>query len=480
MIPVMIIEDEFLVRMGIKSSISWEEEGYETVAEVEDGEEALRKYDQLHPQLIITDIRLPDKNGLEVMKEIREKDKGVKFIIISAYEDFEIAREAISIGVEGYFLKGSLNPGEITALLRQLKGTFRQQTEIMRERKEISLKHIFQKFTVEDMTRNGLELQNGRELYFCILRVQDTDLKSFTQMIRSFLDQKQIKNHCGIENDYVWLFAMPAEGLWEILLKEMREMLRRYVHSKIYIGVSSRITEGKSLQDVIYEAILAAASCEADQSFYKVYKETEADGFDHLKKIEDLLKKRHFLAAQMQLEEIQQFYQKQYSVKGIEKFIYKMVGVLADCGLEKSEVEYHRELMEMLDLSCIFRSLKENIMLLEKKAEECVQENVYITRAMEYVHDNYMKHINVTQVAEEIHVSPNYLGRLFVNATGEYLTDFINRIRIERAKTLLLTTQGSINEIAEKVGIFDQRYFAKLFKKYCNVSPKEYRKQLKK
>lgn len=479
MIPVMIIEDEFLVRIGIKSCISWEEEGYEVVAEEEDGEEAVRSYHRLHPQLIITDIRLPHKNGLEVMKEIREQDKHVKFIIISAYDDFEIAREAISIGVEGYFLKGNLDPEEITKLLKLLKGTFRQQSEILQTKGEMSLKQIYQKLAVEDLIRSGWEMENGRELRFCILKVQDTDLKSFTQMIKSFLVQKQIKNSCGMEGDYIWFFATLAEKLWGTLLREMSEMLRRYVHAQVYIGVSDRIAEGTEIQDIIYEAILAVESCKADQALYKVYQANSADEFGTLRKMEETLKKGQFVTAKKQLEEVQKRYQTQYSVKGFEKFIYKLVGILADLGLEKPEMEYHRELMEMLDMDCIFRSLREQIEMLEKRSEEHVQENAYITRAMEYVQENYAKRINITKIAEDIHVSPNYLGKLFVNATGEYLTDFINRVRIEQAQSLLLNTRGSINEIAEKVGISDQRYFAKLFKKYCSISPKEYRKQIK-
>ena len=93
MIPVMIVEDEFLVRAGLRTSIDWNAEGFEIVAEAQNGEEALELYQRYHPLIIITDIRLPKMDGIAMMKELRKQKAKVNFIVVSAYDDFQYAKE---------------------------------------------------------------------------------------------------------------------------------------------------------------------------------------------------------------------------------------------------------------------------------------------------------------------------------------------------------------------------------------------------
>ena len=87
MIPVMIVEDEFLVRAGLKTSIQWEQEGFEIVAEAQNGEEALKLFEACRPAVIVTDIRLPGIDGIGMMKELRKRKAKVSFIVVSAYDD---------------------------------------------------------------------------------------------------------------------------------------------------------------------------------------------------------------------------------------------------------------------------------------------------------------------------------------------------------------------------------------------------------
>ena len=122
MIPVMIVEDEFLVRAGLKTSIRWEQEGFEIVAEAQNGEEALKLFEACRPAVIVTDIRLPGIDGIGMMKELRKRKAKVSFIVVSAYDDFQYAKEAIGIGVANYFLKGDLNTEEFLETLRSFAG----------------------------------------------------------------------------------------------------------------------------------------------------------------------------------------------------------------------------------------------------------------------------------------------------------------------------------------------------------------------
>ena len=125
MIPVMIVEDEFLVRAGLRTCIDWEKEGFEIVAEAGDGQEALALYEKYHPAIVITDIRLPKMDGIHMMKALAGRK--VSFIVISAYDDFQYAKESISIGVANYFLKGDMDREELLETLRSLKSRYARE-----------------------------------------------------------------------------------------------------------------------------------------------------------------------------------------------------------------------------------------------------------------------------------------------------------------------------------------------------------------
>lgn len=483
MIPVMLIEDEFLVRIGIKTCIPWERVGYEVVAEADSGEEAVELYERHLPKLVITDIRLPHKSGIEVMKEIREKDRAVKFIIVSAYDDFEIAREAIGIGVEGYFVKGSLNPEELTTLLSKLRETLDDNSTFLTEEKKSreSLSCIYRKIQFSDTRLYEAEWaeRQREEVHFWILKLDNTNLEAFAQMISDFLERKKISCKMGVEERYVWvLSASGTEQLCE-LQNEMQGMFRRYVHCKVAVGISRAFSENNGLEEIIYEAVMAVHVCKVLGGIpYVVYEETDDQKPEYnrnLQKIEELLRLNKIEPALQKLEEIYGLFGNYCPVKSYKRFLYKLAGILNDYDTGNYKSGYYEELLQILDVEGAFHSLRQRMEMIGLNNAAKAEGNDYAAKAVEYIYDHYQERISTTKIAEYIHVSSNYLGKIFYSATGEHLTDFINRVRIEKAKVLLAESKMSIGEIADLVGIGDQRYFAKLFKKCCGATPKEYR-----
>lgn len=483
MIPVMLIEDEFLVRIGIKTCIPWERVGYEVVAEADNGEEAVELYERHLPKLVITDIRLPHKSGIEVMKEIREKDRAVKFIIVSAYDDFEIAREAIGIGVEGYFVKGSLDPEELTALLAKLRGTLDDNSTLLTEEKKSreSLSYIYRKLQFSDTRSCEAEWaeRQGEEVHFWILKLDNTNLEAFSQMVSDFLERKEVSCKMGVEESYVWvLSASGTERLCE-LQNEMQGMFRRYVHCEVAVGISRAFSEDNGLEEIICEAVMAVHACKMSEGIpYVVYEEPDEQKIEYnrnLQKIEELLRLNKIEPAIQKLEEIYGLFGKCCSVKSYKRFLYKLAGILNDYDTGNYKSGYYEELLQTLDVEGAFHSLRQRMEMIGLNNAAKAEGNDYAAKAVEYIYDHYQERISTTKIAEYIHVSSNYLGKIFYSATGEHLTDFINRVRIEKAKVLLAESKKPIGEIADMVGIGDQRYFAKLFKKYCGATPKEYR-----
>lgn len=110
---ILIVEDEFLLRQGIKNLVHWEQEGFQVVGETNNGKEALQLIESLHPHLVITDIVMPIMDGIELTGIIQERYPEIKVIVLSSYSDFEYIKSAMKNGAEDYLLKPTMNPDSL-------------------------------------------------------------------------------------------------------------------------------------------------------------------------------------------------------------------------------------------------------------------------------------------------------------------------------------------------------------------------------
>lgn len=120
MIPVMIVDDEFIVRVGMRSMVDWNKYGYEVVAEASNGQEGLAQFRKYRPRLIFCDINMPDMSGLEMLEEIRKIDQDVACVILTAYQEFSYAQQAIRLGTTEYVIKATMLTEDIVSLLKRL------------------------------------------------------------------------------------------------------------------------------------------------------------------------------------------------------------------------------------------------------------------------------------------------------------------------------------------------------------------------
>ena len=479
MIPVMLVEDEFLVRVGLKTCIPWEELGYQIVAEADSAETALQKYQENAPQLIITDIRLPHKSGIELMHILRSRDKSVRFIIISAYDDFSIAQQAIEVGVDGYFVKGNLDTDKLSRLLSELR------TERFGDQGKLSAKPAKAKETMQKIYKNWPTLrkdqrlatlrEGNQSLYLVLFQAPGTQIGEFTEMVSSYLNSQNIPHYFLEETARAWTFLAVDQQHLTIAMNKVLLMSARYLNNGIRIGVSSDYFLREDLENTIFEALLAANHPSDTGTVLEYYAERAAwPTKGTLKQFEELLRLGCFQDAAAMLDTMFQSLLERYSVKNFLGTMYGLIGILTVCGANPAEF---RNILEKLELGSIFSQLKEQTLRLEEKGEVLAQDNAYVKKAKDYILCHLKQRLKVNTIAQAVHVSPNYLGRIFLNETGEYLTDYINRSKIEYAKEVLSERQHNVMEVAALVGIPDQRYFSKLFKKYCGVTPSEYANQ---
>jgi two-component system response regulator YesN len=125
----MIVDDEFIVRVGIRSILNWEEYGYTIVAEASSGMEALNKIEQCHPDIVLTDIVMDNMDGFELIRLCREKHPEVSFVVLSGYNDFENVRQAMKLGAMDYIFKLKANPEDILRTLDDISRIVNEKTD---------------------------------------------------------------------------------------------------------------------------------------------------------------------------------------------------------------------------------------------------------------------------------------------------------------------------------------------------------------
>lgn len=342
MINVQIVDDEPIVRVGLKKLIPWEEYGFKLVCEAQNGVEALEQLDNHKIDLVITDIEMPIMDGIEYIKRINERKSKTVVVILTAYAEFEYAKAAIKYGVAGYILKPIIE-SQICETLVDIK-------------KNLA-------FTME------------REF-------------------NSELDNKLID----------------AVLLTDPLVFELME---RIIDEEMEYGDSD--IKGTCFRFIyILETIV--------HNVNKKYK-----SLNKLEKLDTYL-----------------------NIKN-KRFISK-ADLIADF---KQEINRIFEILEKYYLI-----YKDNI----------------VRQACNYVIDNIDKKITLTEIGKVLGISKNYFCSLFKQETGQNFLNYVTKLKMQRAKYLLKEKNMRIYEVSNLLGYVDTTYFTQLFKRYCDMTPQEYKK----
>ena len=183
-LKVLIVEDEVLVRLGLKSVIRWGDMGMEIIGEAANGVQALEIYEKSRPDIILTDIKMPVMDGLEMLARIREKDNVTRVVVLTCYEEFKYLQSAMRMGISDYILKLQMKPAEIETVMAKIREEIRQDTK--KEKKDVNdelqkenmiKEYIFYHQIPEELFRNRLEKLNPklseRNLILCRMAVKD-------------------------------------------------------------------------------------------------------------------------------------------------------------------------------------------------------------------------------------------------------------------------------------------------------------------
>jgi len=513
---VLLVDDEGFARTGLRGLIPWNRLGFEIVAEAENGEEALHMIREEQPDLVVTDIRMPVLDGLQLIRTVKEQDiANPRFIIISGYNDFKYAQQAVRFGVEDFILK-PIDEKELSDTLRRVAESLKREQllEAGRPALHMSLLESLLTGRLDESYIPGaaaaLGLPSGRELCYIIAEVNDIGAEPEARPADADCWKKELVRAADAltggfkpllheHDEWTAGMLMPLGGhmrSWE----EAARMLCEYVRLpagvlRLYVGdpagapeqIRHSFRSARILMDYKYaldgKNVISAKDADG---MTLVRTELPSELYDRLL---HAMEERDAAAAEAVLDEMfGAFKEHRYApdavaasiarlIRTVNRTIRTMDGderALAGCTALSGWQEKPMTLRGLKALASAFVAEASDYMAGLRK--EMAKGSIH--KIKQYIERHFRENINLKVIAQQYYMNPVYLGQLFKKTYGVYFNDFLLDLRIQEAKRLLRQTDMRIYEIAAEVGFSNPEYFAAQFEKVVNMTPKEYRSAL--
>lgn len=535
MLKVFLVEDESVIRDGLRNQIPWEQYGYQFVGEAADGEMALPMIRKVKPDVLITDIKMPFMDGLSLSKIVSAEFPKMKIIIISGYDDFEYARRAIEVGVEQYLLK-PITKMNLRKVLLELKEKIEQDMEQgdyqkqflyeMHEYEQFSRRYFFERvlegtMTLEEIYEEAakLEIEITASSYNLIFFYMQEKCGTNSELeTEKFMRKQEEILHYFLRYPHYILFGWNA-NCYGILVKaegaQIEELTEKGVDviQKTCSGEEDKITwyvatgnavERLSLLPECYQGvnhcfayrfILPDQHVLTDESLkdqMNIMNENEIGNVDVSKMDPEIIKE--FLS-RGRIGEINEFVDSylQSISEALESRMFRdyvllnirfavtsyieNIGTKPENYQERIEECIHEINMNMKpeEVAVYFAKMLEIAMGIRNE-ESDYQSSKILRKALEYIDEHfYDDSLSLNSVASEVGVSANYLSTIFSQSMKKTFIEYVTAKRMEKAKKMLRNTDKSSGEIAMEVGYKDPHYFSFVFKKTQGMSPREYR-----
>jgi len=501
MLNVLIIDDEPNVRLGLKKIVPWEENGFQVCGEGQDAEDGFEKIMTLSPDIVLIDIKLPGKLGTDVIKEAREAGFTGKFIIVSGYSNFEYAKTGIKYGVKSYILK-PVDEDELMDLLLELKTEIEKEKQWQQEKKIVKYAKL-QNFILEENDKDMDGYNKIKEEYseygsFRIALISEVDSHGrkikleelIIDQLKSYGDVDVIK----IDEGVLLLFKDFNSKRIYSTLNELKKKLDKTLHTNIFITLGCEVDSMKKVKQSYKEAkklltnrfLFLEQGIISKESLDQIDR-TEVLNFDTIiEKIYSYVEisdTKNIVKEFKELEKLviqRNYSEEQIKVMSIKIFLDLKQKLNNDYELNEIVIKPNEEIIEniysKISLKNVIEYLTENFESIANKIGGISSENI-IKRVINYMNTNYYKDLKLETLAEIFNYNSAYLGKLFKSNVGENFNTYLDKIRIEKAKYLLVEEKLKVYQVCEKVGYKNIDYFHSKFKKYVGISPLNYKKQ---
>lgn len=534
MIKVFLVEDEIVMREGIKNNIDWEKEGFEFVGEASDGELAYPLIQKARPDILITDIKMPFMDGLELSRLVKQEMPDIKIIILSGYDEFAYAKEAIKIGITDYLVKPIAGAklleavkkvGDIVLEEQQQKLFFQQFEKERQENMQLARQKFFHGMVSGKKSASGL-LKEGREIGF------DLAAKRYNIVLLQIFAGGEVEGYSEQQNQAAlaieevtekmpevlmvelglegWAFVVKETGeesldqILKVFLGQLQKRVEACPGVEYFGGVGRTVERLSELNHCFEEANRAFAYRYLKKRNQIVFSEEdtpEASVDEELKlsalNLEKLDRKsiERFLKTGLKSEVIH-FVDEYFASLGernIQSLLFRQyvtmdmyfvaASMLEQLGYDSGElVARCGDFQKMTEVFSTVERTKgylTNVYETVIELRETVARKKYsslLKDARNYIEQNYdNEEISLNTVAASVNLSPNHFSTIFSQETGQTFIEFLTCVRMEKAKELLRSTSMKTAEIAYAVGYKDAHYFSYLFKKTQECTPREFR-----
>jgi len=522
MLKVIIADDEKLICRLVQTLADWQSLGMEVAGTAENGLEALDLIETLKPDILITDIRMPGCNGLELIEQAKKLRPELEVVIISGYAHFEYAQTAIRCGVGNYLLK-PIKQAELmdtlksirekiekTAGLLETEQNGRQAVTTLRNSliRDLLSPH-FEGVSEETLKNTYYIDQNAGVLQMLLIKIDssepkmsDSAVEMLQEKVRELLLSTLREDCAGV------LFYFQMSTGYGLL--QYREEKRAVVRKKIR-DCLNQLNVRKDLYGLVEFSLSLGRPVKRAEELILSLKEAQAAIAERLVEGVGRILENVPGASGIELEAVLQQYDRligQAVELGDETLIDQAVGLLKEkaaatqklCGREVLElvekagvlfitriaVVSADDIRQQFEFKCgqcgrmdeLFEELLKMQKQLLKEAGELKSSEATkpIRMAKQYVKQHFGEPITLEEVCEKAGFSVSYFSALFKKETGEGFLKYLTKVRIEEAKTLLRETDMAVSEICEQVGYLDRKHFTHTFRKATGLNPAEYRK----
>jgi two-component system response regulator YesN len=526
----IVVDDETFTRKGLLQLMDWQACGFEIVGEADNGEDALELISRIHPDLVITDIRMPVLDGLELIRSVLEQStEHPAFIILSGYSDFAYAQQAIRYGVHDFMLK-PIDEGDFSATLRKLSERLhREQQNAQRYQNHHAggLLETVMMNPVDDVVvtqwEQQLRLGEATYMYYVLVELNDQhpwrsgadgvmlSLFQFRELIEQALHRlmdgkyplyvHEHRNRIGliVPDFFLGCFEGKVEVFMKALQREIEGMktLKGQLGSRVFVYAGKPVNRLQDIQQsyaCAKEAVLHKYIY--DNSGIVVYLREGMPPLHYKTIPQDVLDRLTEQVEELRLDELRvavdylfsSFREECYAPEAMKMSLHQcllsIVRVIQNMQGNERSLQSLEPMMNWQDMNLSLGELQRLFTAFAEESgryigvlrKDCQQGGIQHIRA--YIEQHAAENISLKSIAARFYMNPVYLGQLFRKTYGVYFNEFLLKLRVQEAKRLLRQTDLRIYEIAERVGFGSSDYFVTQFEKMAHATPSEYRNSL--
>lgn len=515
MYRIMVVDDEALHRQGLLSLLRNINTEY-ILTEARDGVEALKQLDIIDVDIVITDIRMPNMDGLEFLRLLNQRYSSVKVIILSVYSEFDYAKRALKFGAIDYVLK-PVKISEITDALIKVQNKIEYERDALKKQTGLEQKlnmtmpvyvdNLLNKLILkqEDNSIDELRRYYNLEQHGCIFLVRmpyigeilPKDLGRYKEYIRTTFAPKvvipfQVENQPGLIASLLITRQTSDTRIWS----QFKERLQYLSHTEVLVAVGNEVDNLLRAAEQSYEQALMAINFyfyewEGPIFFQNLEYQANQPAKNHYSQENQIITAIAHGSFNKAYHEFDQLLTeitnqgrtlpeivRQSIVYSCFNILKAFEGVINNGDCQRILEDINRILTEtpvVTELKNRVGVIFSGISKALSDQKNSVKEDVMI-HVVEYIQDHFAEDISLETVAKKFYFSSSYLSTMFKNNQGVSFSDYLIGLRMKKAVKLLMQPGGKVRTISNLLGYHDPSYFARVFKSYYGISPEEYRK----